>query len=186
MKHLNNPKFLKTLIMLLVVTGLNVACVSIWPVQPLVAAPIPSSPSIEPVEPVATTKTLGIQTKRGLQFTLEDKTIVLFEFDKADLLPEGQKEVEKIAQVIQEQYSSRSIVVEGHTDSIGREEYNQTLSERRANAVREALIASGIKPEKIVARAFGENNPVASNETEEGQQQNRRVEITILNEGATP
>jgi len=69
------------------------------------------------------------------------------------------------------------VSVEGHTDSIGSEAYNQRLSERRAQAVRDYMIENGISPGRVATRGFGKSRPVASNETAEGRAQNRRVEI---------
>jgi outer membrane protein OmpA-like peptidoglycan-associated protein len=71
-------------------------------------------------------------------------------------------------------------VAEGHTDAIGSDAYNQSLSERRAEAVRRYLINGGITPERIRTEGFGESRPVASNETDEGRAQNRRVELRVL------
>lgn len=76
-------------------------------------------------------------------------------------------------------YPESDIVIKGHTDSQGTEEYNQTLSERRADGVRNFLIAEGVAPSRITAIGFGETLPVASNTTAAGRQQNRRVEVEI-------
>jgi len=65
----------------------------------------------------------------------------------------------------------------GHTDSIGTEEYNMGLSQRRADAVRNAMIKLGVAPERLVARGYGESKPIATNSTEEGRAENRRVEL---------
>jgi outer membrane protein OmpA-like peptidoglycan-associated protein len=72
--------------------------------------------------------------------------------------------------------------VEGYTDSIGSDEVNQTLSEKRAGTVRDYLVQQGVDPASINATGFGKSNPVASNDTNEGRQQNRRVEIIISGE----
>ena len=69
--------------------------------------------------------------------------------------------------------------MEGHTDNIGSDEFNQRLSEQRAAAVRDYLVAEGIQSESITARGFGEGRPVVGNETDAGRQQNRRVEIVV-------
>jgi outer membrane protein OmpA-like peptidoglycan-associated protein len=71
--------------------------------------------------------------------------------------------------------------VEGFTDSVGSEEFNQVLSERRADAVREALLARGVDPSRIAVHGFGESYPVASNDNSAGRQLNRRVEIVVAN-----
>jgi OOP family OmpA-OmpF porin len=72
------------------------------------------------------------------------------------------------------------VEVAGHTDSVGSEEYNQGLSERRANTVRDYLASKGINASRLTARGYGEGRPVASNDTSEGRQENRRVELVVL------
>jgi len=74
-------------------------------------------------------------------------------------------------------------VIEGHTDSTGSDSYNQELSQRRAEAVRNFLVSNGITGDRIVARGYGESYPVTVNTTEAGRQQNRRVEVVIAHEG---
>jgi hypothetical protein len=84
--------------------------------------------------------------------------------------------VEHAAQVLQEN-PGLHVVVEGYTDSVGSDSCNQRLSERRADSVRDYLVEKGISPSRIRTRGYGETRPVASNATEEGRAQNRRVEI---------
>ena len=119
------------------------------------------------------------KTDRGIVLTLGD---VLFEFDKADLLPGAFRTINKLALFLKE-YENRNLLIEGHTDSIGTPEYNLDLSRRRAEAVRIALIEKEIISDRIIIKGYGESYPVASNATEAGRQQNRRVEIIILDEG---
>jgi outer membrane protein OmpA-like peptidoglycan-associated protein len=76
-------------------------------------------------------------------------------------------------------YPSLHLQVEGHTDSVGSDEYNQQLSERRADAVRDYIVQQGISAQSIEAKGFGKTDPIASNETTEGRQQNRRVELVL-------
>lgn len=121
----------------------------------------------------------GRETERGLVVTLGD---VLFETGKADLLSGARRNIETIAAFLH-QNDTRNVLVEGHTDSRGTQKYNLGLSQRRADTVRFALIRQGITSNRILARGFGESQPIASNSTASGRQQNRRVEITILNEG---
>ncbi|ALG66751.1 OmpA family protein [Beggiatoa leptomitoformis] len=121
----------------------------------------------------------GKQTDRGLVLTLGD---VLFETNKAELMPGALGNIDKIALFLQ-QNADRNILVEGHTDSVGSDQYNMTLSERRADSVRFALIQRGVASNRILARGFGKARPIASNDSAGGRQQNRRVEITILNAG---
>jgi OOP family OmpA-OmpF porin len=104
----------------------------------------------------------------------------LFDFDKYALKPEGKEAIHGIDEEIK---SSESKVIDinvvGHTDSIGTEEYNQELSVRRANAVKEFMVSEGIDPGIIDVKGMGEADPVASNSTAEGRAQNRRVEISV-------
>ena len=87
--------------------------------------------------------------------------------------------LDAIAAVMKEQGRLR-IEVRGHTDAKGTEEYNQKLSEARANAVRDALIALGVPEGRVRARGFGLSQPVATNDTEEGRAKNRRTEFIVL------
>ncbi len=118
------------------------------------------------------------QTDRGLVLTLGD---VLFEFNKAELKAGALRNLYPLVSFLKEN-SSRSLVIEGHTDSVGSESYNLELSQRRAEAVRRFLIENGIAQDRVTARGLGEAYPVASNNTEPGRQMNRRVEIVISNE----
>jgi len=104
---------------------------------------------------------------------------VHFDFDKATLRPEAIVILNNAAGLLTTQ---ERVVVEvaGHTDSVGSEPYNQGLSERRANAVRDYLVSKGIKASRLSARGYGEVQPVASNDTDAGRQANRRVELIIL------
>lgn len=115
------------------------------------------------------------ESDRGMVITLGD---VLFRTNKATLEPGGMRNVQKLAEFL-DQYPQYKALVEGHTDSIGSEALNQELSERRANAVKSALIDMGISPGRVTTRGYGEAYPVASNNTTAGRQQNRRVEIIL-------
>lgn len=128
-------------------------------------------------------KLQGRETERGLVVTLDD---VLFETGKADLLSGARRNIETVAAFLHQndtRNDTRNVLVEGHTDNRGTQKYNLGLSQRRADTVRFALIRQGITSNRILARGFGESQPIASNSTASGRQQNRRVEITILNEG---
>ncbi len=117
------------------------------------------------------------QTDRGLVLTLGD---VLFDTGKATLKPGAMGSIRRLAEFLG-QTPGRSVTIEGHTDSVGEEAFNQTLSENRANAVRSELLSRGIDASRIVAVGKGESVPVATNDTAAGRQQNRRVEIIISN-----
>ncbi|MEM9782356.1 MAG: OmpA family protein [Pseudomonadota bacterium] len=104
---------------------------------------------------------------------------ITFAVDSADLDPSFSPVVRDMARSLREDPRSYIDVV-GHTDATGTSEYNQGLSERRASTVAQALVSSGVRGERIAAYGFGEDQPVATNETEFGRSQNRRVEIVIV------
>jgi outer membrane protein OmpA-like peptidoglycan-associated protein len=118
------------------------------------------------------------QTERGLVLTLGD---VLFDTGQATLKPGAANTIDRLAQFMSD-YGERQVMIEGHTDSRGEEEYNIDLSARRAMAVRAALLERSIEPQRIRTVGLGESYPVASNDTPGGMQQNRRVEIVISDE----
>ena len=118
------------------------------------------------------------KTARGLMVTLDD---VLFRTNMSQLEPGGVRTVQKVADFLR-QYSQQRVLIEGHTDSTGSHHYNQALSERRANTVRQTLIDSGIPAARIETQGYGENFPIASNDNAEGRQLNRRVEIIFSDE----
>src|SRR5438132_5004641 len=103
---------------------------------------------------------------------------ILFDFNRADLRPEAKSTLRSLANNFR-QYPDEVITVEGHTDNVGSPDYNQGLSERRANSVRIYLIDESVPSSHIEARGYGESRPKATNSTPEGRQLNRRVEIHI-------
>ncbi|MCR4297995.1 MAG: OmpA family protein [Gallionella sp.] len=115
------------------------------------------------------------KTERGLVITLGD---VLFNTNKAQLKSGGIRNVQKLADFLK-QYPKHVVLVEGHTDSTGSDSFNQELSDRRANAVRTALIDKGIGGDRVTTRGYGEAYPIAGNDTSAGRQLNRRVEIIL-------
>jgi outer membrane protein OmpA-like peptidoglycan-associated protein len=117
------------------------------------------------------------EEKRGLIISLSD---ILFDSGKATLLPGTQSKLTQLAKILSG-YSDRKIIVEGHTDNIGTDAFNLQLSEARAESVRNALLDHGVSADMISAVGYGKSKPVASNETASGRQQNRRVEIVVLN-----
>lgn len=143
--------------------------------QPAIAVPLIAGSG--PTQ-LSAMSAFGTETDRGLLFTLES---IFFDLDKATLRPEARQRLDEIANNIMMYNGNRSIVVEGHADSTGPASYNQELSEARAATVRNALIQRGILPARITTQSFGETQPVANNNTASGRQQNRRVEITLLN-----
>ncbi len=116
-------------------------------------------------------------TERGVVINLPD---VLFEFDRATLTPDARRTAADVSKVVQSA-PGRRIFVEGHTDSEGTVEYNKRLSEQRARAVAGELVAQGVPRRRISTRGFGEERPVASNDSASGRQRNRRVEVVIEN-----
>ncbi|MDI6833939.1 MAG: OmpA family protein, partial [Bacteroidales bacterium] len=104
---------------------------------------------------------------------------IFFDFNKATLRPESKTELKNVIEFLQ-QNPSVTIEISGHTDNVGSYEYNQSLSERRAKAVVDYLVEQGIPLSKLVYKGYSFSKPIASNDTEEGRQQNRRVEFKIL------
>lgn len=119
------------------------------------------------------------QTDRGLVITLGD---VLFETGKADLRGAATANLNKLSTVLSQQPNS-SLVIEGHTDSVGSDSFNQVLSQNRADSVKAFLLNQGIASNRITAVGKGESTPVASNDSSSGRQLNRRVEIIIATPG---
>lgn len=115
------------------------------------------------------------ESARGLIVNMSD---VLFETAKWQLKPGAREKLARVGGIISG-HPELKLEVEGHTDSVGSDEYNQTLSERRAASVRDFLLTQGVRAESISARGFGESRPVADNESSTGRQQNRRVEIVV-------
>ena len=104
----------------------------------------------------------------------------LFDFDKATLRPEAIDTLKSTIERYRGNTSLVSVDVVGHTDSVGSDAYNQSLSERRAAAVRDFLVEQGVDGSKISASGKGEAVPVASNDTADGRQKNRRVDISAV------
>ena len=102
-----------------------------------------------------------------------------FDFDKATLKPEAKTVLNEAAALLSK-HDRVVVEIAGHTDSRGSEEYNQGLSERRANAVRDYLEGKGVKATRLTAKGYGESMPVASNDTDAGRAENRRVEMIVL------
>ncbi len=112
---------------------------------------------------------------RGLIVNMSD---VLFDFDKATLKPGAREKLAKVSGIVLA-YPGLKLAVEGYTDSVGSDEYNMTLSEKRADAVRDYLVAQGLSDSGITAQGFGKADPVATNDTNEGRALNRRVQLVV-------
>lgn len=117
------------------------------------------------------------ETERGLVVTLGD---VLFETDKSELKGSAASNLDKLVAFLSSN-PERSVQIEGHTDSVGDDDYNFSLSQRRAESVRHYLINRGIAANRLDASGKGESSPVASNSDATGRQMNRRVEVVIAN-----
>ncbi|MAT40511.1 MAG: hypothetical protein CL946_13020 [Ectothiorhodospiraceae bacterium] len=122
--------------------------------------------ALEPIPPV-----ISIPPKTNLT--------VLFDFDKATLRPESKPELERAIRFIL-QNPGRKFEISAHTDALGTEEYNLDLSERRAAAIREYLVEHGVPADIIISKGYGESQPIADNNTPQGRQLNRRVELTVI------
>lgn len=120
------------------------------------------------------------QTDRGLVITLND---VLFNVDKAELSAEGMRTAQKLADVLAQEPKSM-VLIEGFTDSTGSSSHNLDLSQRRADAVRQALVGMGVPANKISTKGYGAAYPVAGNNDAASRQLNRRVEIVLSQNGA--
>lgn len=117
--------------------------------------------------------------RQGDNITLNMPSGITFGFDSANLDPNFYPVLDGVANTLQE-YNQTVIEVAGHTDSVGTDAYNQALSERRANAVGNYLMSRGLMRDRFIIVGAGESRPIASNDTESGRAQNRRVEITLV------
>jgi outer membrane protein OmpA-like peptidoglycan-associated protein len=122
-------------------------------------------------------------TVKGKEIKIDLAADVLFDFDKAELRPQAQPALEKVVAVLQA-YPKAVVAIDGHTDGKGKAQYNQKLSERRADAVKRWLGQAGVDAQ-MTARGWGKSKPVAPNtksdgsDDPDGRQKNRRVEITV-------
>jgi outer membrane protein OmpA-like peptidoglycan-associated protein len=117
------------------------------------------------------------QEPRGMVITLSGS--VLFASAKSELLPSAQLKLNSVADALIQQDPDSKMVVEGHTDSQGGDSYNQDLSQRRAQVVRDYLVSRGIASDRVSSQGFGSTRSVADNKSAEGRANNRRVEIVV-------
>jgi len=110
---------------------------------------------------------------------------VLFDTGRAELKPGAGRTLDQLAQFLSE-HPERRVQIDGFTDSVGSDAYNEELSQRRADAVKTALMTRGIDPARIGTEGYGKAYPVASNTDSGGRQLNRRVEVVIGNDNDTP
>jgi outer membrane protein OmpA-like peptidoglycan-associated protein len=118
-------------------------------------------------------------TRNGDNIILNMPSNITFEVNKSDVKPHFAEVLHSVSLVLNE-YKSTMIEVAGHTDSTGSDSYNQMLSQQRAQSVSSVLMQSGVQPVRIDTVGYGESRPIASNATDAGRQQNRRVELTLL------
>jgi len=118
-------------------------------------------------------------TRRGNEIILDMPGNVTFDLDSASLRPQFFEVLNSVALVLEE-YEKTVLVIDGHTDATGPRSYNMRLSERRAESVGDYLIAQGVQPVRLDTFGYGPEYPIAGNDTEEGRQANRRVELTLI------
>ena len=117
--------------------------------------------------------------RQGDNITLNMPSSITFDFDSSTLKPQFMPILDNVAQTLT-QYNQTVVEIAGHTDSVGTDSYNQALSERRANSVAAYLGSHGVLQQRMITVGAGESRPIASNDTESGRAQNRRVEITLV------
>jgi len=122
------------------------------------------------------------QEARGTVLTLSGA--VIFASGKSQLLPSARRKLSEVASALASGKGDARIVIEGHTDSVGAAEMNQELSVKRANAVRDELVAQGVKADRVSVEGYGASRPIADNNSQEGRANNRRVEIVLQSAGA--
>jgi outer membrane protein OmpA-like peptidoglycan-associated protein len=122
-----------------------------------------------------------LQTRDSARGLIVNMSDVLFDTGKFTLKPGAREKLSKVAGILLS-YPGLNIEVDGHTDNVGGDEYNQTLSEQRAGSVRDYLVAQSVATNSVTAKGFGKTQPVATNDTAEGRQTNRRVELVVSGE----
>jgi len=115
------------------------------------------------------------ETARGLIVDLSD---VLFDFNKSTLKPAAREKLAKVSGILSS-YPNLKLQIEGFADNVGSDEYNQKLSEERADAVRDYLVTQGVRQANISAAGYGKSDPVADNSTAAGRAENRRVQVVV-------
>jgi outer membrane protein OmpA-like peptidoglycan-associated protein len=116
--------------------------------------------------------------RRDARGTIVSLADILFDFDKATLRRDVEFNLVKIATILN-QFAEMKVLIEGHTDAVGTDEYNLGLSQRRAQAVHDFLVSQDVKADRLSWEGYGESRPVADNDTDEGRQKNRRVDLVI-------
>ncbi|MCH2109972.1 MAG: OmpA family protein [Polyangiaceae bacterium] len=141
--------------------------------------PPPPPPPEPPAEPTPPPRV----EIRDNKIEIHDK--ILFEVRKAEIREESFGLMEEIAEVLKKNPQIKKVSIEGHTDSVGSDQYNQDLSDKRSKAVMQWLVDHGVEADRLEAQGHGETQPIADNETDEGKEKNRRVEFNILEQEVT-
>ncbi|WP_299436325.1 OmpA family protein [uncultured Aquimarina sp.] len=118
------------------------------------------------------------RVEEDINIVFDEESGVYFNTNKHDLNESSKETIKKLAKILEE-YPNSNILIEGHTDSVGKEESNFLLSKYRAQSVRDYLIAEGVDEQRFTVKYYGESQPKYDNETTEGKSKNRRVEVTI-------
>ena len=171
----------KVLISSVVLAGALSACGGITHFEdttPIVLAnPAPAPPPAPPPEPAR------VEVKKD-RIDIKDK--IQFAFDKAEILPVSDGLLNEVVGALQSHKEIKKVGIHGHTDSEGQADYNQSLSDRRANAVKSWLASHGVEAKRLESKGFGESKPIADNGTSDGREKNRRVEFLILEQEGVP
>jgi outer membrane protein OmpA-like peptidoglycan-associated protein len=151
---------------------------------PVAAAPKPKPAPAKPKPAPAKKPPVVAAVPKPVSVPRVTKTVLYltggnFAFDSAELTPETRTILDDYVALLKKESFTRAEIA-GHTDTIGAEEYNERLSERRANAVKDYLISKGLRPESLKVVGYGESHPIAPNDTREGRQRNRRVELKVV------
>jgi outer membrane protein OmpA-like peptidoglycan-associated protein len=122
----------------------------------------------------------GVEVERVAEgIKLHFDSGILFEVDKAELGAQARQNLDKLAGIFQK-YPDTNVLIEGHTDASGSSDHNMTLSNQRAAAVQNYLASKGVTGQRMTSKGYGEEQPVASNDTADGKRLNRRVELAVM------
>ena len=144
-----------------------------------VQAPQPKAPEAPPPPPPKPVKAKLV----GKKIVINEK--VMFDYNKATIKVESNDLLNEVADIIKKYPTLKKIAIEGHTDGDGSAKYNKKLSQKRADSVKKFLVAAGVEGERLEATGYGEDKPIADNDSDEGKEKNRRVEFNILEGVAT-
>ena len=135
--------------------------------------------TVTPSKPASQQPEQVVEVPEDIRRTMAELSVTLFAFDKFNLDAKAVEGLNKVITWLKEN-PDLMVQIDGHTDWDGSDEYNQGLSERRAKSVYDYFVSHGVKADRLRYKGYGESRPIAANETAEGRQQNRRVELTII------